>query len=367
MKTEQSKMKPVVRIVQDAQAELKIYLRDAALHNTAFNDVQKYVTSYITETVNQISGAELRTAVAASFPAYASRIYMMFQRIFGGYSAQQLQVMADMIKGVKIPPESIKELTLAAPSFIRNAPRISPVQSVQGAQGIKGTNIPDTAYNRATPLYKYYKTVHAAVVNELNKIALMEPKPDYASNVSLRNIAEMTVRYDGQLQMIDNLKQNGVNLVWIEPHSNCSERCEKWQGKLYSLDGTSGKIDGYSYEPLDKAMNIYVTTKSGKVYKNGCITGYNCRHKLTPYSKGNKPVEIPAAVVERQRALEKKQRQYERAIRYQRERTGLFQGIDNNISSAARKAAAELNKKYRAYCLENKLPYMEDRLKVIGG
>jgi hypothetical protein len=366
MKTEQVKLKPVVRIVQDAQQEIKIYLRDAVLHSKSFDEVQKHVTAYVSETINQISGAELRTAVAASFPGYASRIYMMFQRIFGGYTAPQLQAMADMIKGVKIPPESIKDLTLAAPSFVRNAPRITPIQTVQGAQTMSATKLPDTAYNRATPLYTYYKQVHAAVVNELNKIALMEPKPDYASNVSLRNIAEMTVRYEGQMRMIDELKTSGVNLVWIEPHANCSERCEKWQGKLYSLDGTSGKIDGYTYEPLEKAMDIYVTTRAGKVYKNGCITGYNCRHKLTPYKPGNKPVEIPAEVVDRQRNLEMKQRQYERAIRYQRERTGLFQGIDNSIASIARKRAAELNKQYRAYCIGNKLPYMEDRLKVIG-
>ena len=35
----------------------------------------------------------------------------------------------------------------------------------------------------------------------------------------------------------------GVRIVYIPPHANCSKRCQPYQGKLYSLDGTSGSIE----------------------------------------------------------------------------------------------------------------------------
>lgn len=346
-------------IVQDTQHDIKMYLRDAVLKGTPFDKIQAEVNRIIVDSIKQLDNVDLIAAVSTSFPTFASRLYMTYQRTFGGYSPKQLEAIAAITQGQKLTPQMEQAIIKRTPHYIA---RTVPAEGVTDKGGIK---LPDTAFNRATPLYTYYKEVHKEIIAKLNEIAAMDAKPDYASNVSMRNIAEMAVRHEGQLKMLDELKTSGTNLVWIEPHANCSKRCEKWQGKLYSLDGSAGEVDGYPYEPLENAMNQYVTTRAGKTYRNGCISGYNCRHRLTPYSKGNKPIEIPAAVVERQRALEQQQRQYERAIRFQRERSQLFRGIDNRIATASYKKAAVLRKEYIAYCQKNKIPYVLERLKII--
>ena len=100
--------------------------------------------------------------------------------------------------------------------------------------------------------------------------------------LSLRNSAEIEARHQVQTERIEELRRKGTRIVWCSSHSDCSRRCEPWQGKLYSLDGTSGTVDGLSYQPLEIATDIYETTRTGKVWKNGLL-GFNCRHYLTPY------------------------------------------------------------------------------------
>lgn len=359
MELEESKVTEPQTLIADTQHELKMYLRDAVLKGEPFEAVQKEVNRIIVKCVKGLDNVDLIAEVSTAFPAFASRLYVRYQQAFGGYTPKQIEAIAAIAQGQKLTPQMQQAIIKRTPIYITNAtPDIGYTEK-------GGVRLPDTAFNRATPLYTYYKDVHREIVQKMNEIAAMDAKPDYATNVSLRNIAEMTVRYEAQMQMLDDLKASGTRLVWIEPHANCSKRCEPWQGKLYSLDGTSGKIDGFTYEPLEVAMNQHYTTRAGKVYRNGCISGYNCRHKLTPYSRGNKPIEIPAAVVERQRVLEQKQRQFERAIRFQRERSQLFRGIDNRIAAASYKKAAALRKEYIEFSRKNKIPFVEERLRVL--
>ena len=209
------------------------------------------------------------------------------------------------------------------------------------------------------------------VMRGLREIVMMNPKPDYQTNVNLRNVAEMEIRLQHQHEMINELKAQGTRLVWIEPHANCSRRCEKYQGKLYSLDGTSGEVDGEKFLPLSHATDNpadFYTTKNGITYHNGCITGFNCRHRLVPYQKGNKPATIPANIIRRQRALEEQQRQMERDIRRAREVTQLLSGIDaGKAYKAALRRQVELREKYEAFSRKNNVPFYRERLRVMEG
>ena len=149
------------------------------------------------------------------------------------------------------------------------------------------------AYNEAVPLNTLYREYTEQVNLVLDELIAVNAKEDYYTNVNLRNIAEMTIRYDDQLDMIEGLREKGEKLVYIEAHVNCSKRCEKYQvggsmhpSGLYSLDGTTGKTaEGVHYKPLEFATNNPIdlyTTRAGKQYQNGCITGFNCRHRLVP-------------------------------------------------------------------------------------
>lgn len=127
---------------------------------------------------------------------------------------------------------------------------------------------------------------------------------------SLRNEAEVVVRFQANKKDIDRLKDKGQKLVITTTHADCSKRCQAWQGRIYSLDGTSGTIDGKKYIPLEEAM------KGKDNDGNGIISGYNCRHRAIPYKSGMvMPTEYSQAVIRKEREIDNQQRIFERSIR----------------------------------------------------
>lgn len=225
-------------------------------------------------------------------------------------------------------------------------------------------------YKTGLPLDEYHATYMERVNRMYDDLVNDTARQAYNSRVSLRNVAELTVRYEYQADRLRSLRESGVRLVWIVPHANCSARCAPHQGRLYSLDGTSGVQDGIRFEPIERATDIHpVTIKSGpnagrRVY-NGCLTGFGCRHEVRPYKRGYKPETIPASVVERGREVNARQREYERKIRYAKrmaiERGGTPEG------RAAGKQAREWQRQYVNYCRANDVAYYPDRLRLLDG
>ena len=115
------------------------------------------------------------------------------------------------------------------------------------------------------PLQKFSKDyMRENVKPALDRLATQQARDpdDVSRRNTLRNRAETEVRYPSHLDSIEELKGQGVQLVICSTHADCSERCKPWQGRVYSLDGTSGTTDdGRSYVPLENATDIYYTTK----------------------------------------------------------------------------------------------------------
>ena len=231
-------------------------------------------------------------------------------------------------------------------------------------------------YSMATPTGKYFKEYMQGVKAKLDAIVMLSAKPSYSDRVNLLNIAEMTVRYEDNMNQIESKRENGVRLVWVEPHANCSERCSHWQvggdrhrSGLYSLDGKSGVApDGRKYIPIETAIDQFVTTKGGKTYRNG-LFGFGCRHRLLDWKMGNKPIPIPASVIEKRRKAEEKQRELEREYRHLREAASLYTGFPGLEGAAkwAREKAAALRKEYEDFTGRNDLVSYDDRLKSFPG
>ena len=187
----------------------------------------------------------------------------------------------------------------------------------------------------------------------------------YDKGVSLRNIAEMEVRYQEIQDEIASLKQRGVNLVWSSTHANCSERCAPHQGRLYSLDGTYGTIDGKRYVPLTVATDVIQRTKSGKAYKNGLL-GFNCRHRLIPYAKGKTPPQdFSEARMARERRIDAKQRRMERSIRQDKELAFMLRGHDHKQSAELFRRAREKSVAYRQYSAANERTAYISRTRIM--
>lgn len=202
------------------------------------------------------------------------------------------------------------------------------------------------------------------VLNELARQQAKDPD-DVSGRNSLRNRAEMEVRYQGHLDNIQRLRDGGNKLVVASTHSDCSERCRPWQGRVYSLDGTSGTTDdGRRYVPLEDATDVWYTTKAGKRYKNGLL-GFNCRHYLTPYRSGVKPLKVSEAERARQDAISQEQRRLERNVREWKVKAITSKNSDPKAYSAAKKKAAEWNAAYTRFCMKNDRPIYVSRIKII--
>ena len=202
------------------------------------------------------------------------------------------------------------------------------------------------------------------VLARLAKENALDPD-DFSGRNSLRNRAEMEVRYNNHLEQIEELKTAGNKLVIASSHSDCSERCSKWQGRVYSLDGTSGVTpDGRRFVPLEEATDIFYTTKAGKTYKNGLL-GFNCRHYLIPYKNGLKEPKYSTAQEDRERAITTKQRQLERVVRENKTLALEFKGIDDSLYKKYRQLAINTNKRYIGFSKDNNRAFYPDRTKIL--
>lgn len=181
----------------------------------------------------------------------------------------------------------------------------------------------DEGTSPGIPLIKDYqrsvKIAVKAMSAEPPKTVTVKGGRSYIMPVRLR--AELAARYAAAVDNLQTLINDGVLFCWISSHPNCSPRCKDFQGKLYSLftgkvviDGEeyneAGTIDGIRYE----SINVALAGSNGD--GNGCISGYNCRHRAIEYQRGSKPPQdFSEAEIKREYAIDKQQRSYENRIR----------------------------------------------------
>lgn len=178
-------------------------------------------------------------------------------------------------------------------------------------------------------------------------------------NQSLYGNAELTARFEKQQEMVEDLKKQ-TKLVICDTHSDCSDRCFHWQGRVYSLDGTTGKTeDGRIYIPLEEAVNV--RDKYGHI--NGLL-GYNCRHKLMKYEKGMRAVKVTREEQKRESAISNMQRALEREVRNNKDCYYAFKGIDKEKAKEYRERTERLTKEYAEFCHKYGRTEYRSRLKV---
>ncbi len=217
----------------------------------------------------------------------------------------------------------------------------------------------DRGINLGTPLIADYKrSVRLAMKALAADPPLVVTRRDGKTyTMPIRNRAEIAVRYDANVKDLQKFASSGVDLVWTSQHPNCSPRCKDYQGKLWSISGKSGKINGITYRPLSEA--IQGKLKDG----NGIITGYNCRHRLIEYTaNSHPPQELSEAEIKKEYAIDKKQRAYENNIRHMKTNERLLRATgDIEGAKALRKRWRRATKLYQAYSFENGRPFHPDR------
>lgn len=343
-------------VIEDAETDIKRTISQGYLENATLKMLRIRVDKIIKACIDDLEDEELKKLADRGLRRLAGQCYLATQKSLKKYSHSFTVAMATILTPKATIKAKRKAYGYAEKSFIKiSSRRVGVSQIYQPAEGVYIRDI-------TTPLNKYMKDYMKDVKETFFEIAGTSAKD---GDLSLRAISEMRVRQQRHIEELADIVGRGFNLVWIDSHANCSERCEPWQGKLYSLDGSYGEIDGIKYVPLEQATDHFTVTKAGKVYKNGCISGFNCRHRLSPYEgKHSQPQRVPAEIVEKERTVNNTQRAMERKVRLYRERSMVMKGVDNVEYEKWRELAIKANKEYIAYSRENKVAYYPSRTEI---
>lgn len=333
--------------IEQCQSEIKQIIMRGVVNRWQYRYLDKTVQKIITDLIDDLDTDELKEQCRNALPKFAREVYAETYKAFGN-----------------IPKHELKD-------YFAPWGMLSPEQQARVIHHAETSPPPaEFAYNRGSPGHAPY--IHAAVRKAMAQIVAMTPKADYVTHVNLRNIAEMEYRFQRHIDKKQSFEARGVKLIMVPSHANCSKRCEKWQGRVYSLDGSEGiTTDGKRYIPLERATHSdevkYIAKSSGRVHYNG-LFGYNCRHEMREYTPGMRDVKIPESVIKHQRALEQDQRIMERNVRRYKEQALLLR--ETGAVDAAREATAkarEWSQKYKAFSVQNNIPFIEQRLVVVAG
>lgn len=148
--------------------------------------------------------------------------------------------------------------------------------------------------------------------------------------VNIASYAEMALRTSSQRAVFEGegakRRAAGNPFVVVSNHSNCSELCLPWQGKVYIDDVYSGgKASDGPYPLLSTAMA-------------GGLFHPNCRHNMTTYVPGQSRLPEP---VDNTKALasykqEQQQRYMERQVRKYKRRAAGSVDPDNQARAEAK-------------------------------
>lgn len=345
-------------ILVDAQTDIKTAIKKGVLGGASFVVISAEVRKIISRTIARIRSPTLQKDARVSLMKFANKAYSDFQA--------NLNLNGTLLAAVVLLSERITERKangIQGKYFVPKTPReIDAVEQVA-----ERTEIRLRAYDRGLPLQEFQKTYIDRVSKALGGLAeekALDPN-DVTGRNSLRNLAEMQVRYERHLQEIADLKNSGTRLVVCSVHADCSERCAPWQGRVYSLDGTSGTTeDGRKFIPLETATDIYYTTKAGRTYKNGLL-GFNCRHRLLPYKTNMVIPFVSETERKKEDAITKRQRALERAVIGYREEALMYKGNNAEKYREARRNAVEIYDEYKRFSKKNGRAYYPDRVKIL--
>lgn len=350
-------------VLVDCQTDIKLIIKNGVLSGVPFSIIQDKANKTIEAAVKRLTSETLQEDGKRSLLEFFKREYSRFivalPMVGGGLVA--LLSLAAKMGGKK--PKIVNGVQYLIPE---NRAETRAVNDFKREFGVWETDAV------GIPLQEYQKEYIGRVDKALQGLAqsrALDPNDTIGRN-SLRNLAEMQVRYERHQKEIDDLRKSGVKLVVCSVHADCSDRCAPYQGRVYSLDGTSGTTaDGRKYVPLEEATQNTrdrYTTKAGRTYQNGLL-GFNCRHKLYPYKEGMQIPTISEQERIRQDAITKRQRELERDVIRARENALILKGVPSRRKQylAWRDTAIRLNQEYQDYSKANGRAYYPDRVRVL--
>lgn len=353
MQVAKSQLNSYALAIENAQTSIREIVKYAYLNDEPNTITRNKILAVIDKTIEGIKIQRLKEDARRSLMVFANNIKKKWESI--GFEPALLLLLGKASNNYSGLSNSSKMQLKALDGQF--SPNIEDVTTTNGTYETTAKGI---------PLQRYYKEVWEErvkpILDDLSVKEKARDPNDQRGYNTLRNLAEMEVRYQDHLDNIDDLKSDGIKLVVCSAHADCSERCSRWQGRIYSLDGTSGKIDGHEYLPLEVATDIYYTTNSGRTYKNGLL-GFNCRHKLYRYEGHLLPV-VSAQQRKKEYAITQKQRAYELEVRKEKELALTNKGINQQEYLRHKKNAKKIYAEYVNYSMKNERAFYPMRVEL---
>lgn len=339
--------------MEEAETKIRQVVKNEFFAQTPKAAIDKKVFAIIFAAEKEIKIVALAIAARQSLLRFYSDQYDELRRSFGW----QLPALAALLL--------LNGRTLTGGDIRPTKPQTEQARQILAERGYDASRL------TGAPLQKFSRDyMRDNVKPALDRLAAQQARDpdDVSGRNTLRNRAEMEVRYNAHLEQIAALREQGVNLVICSTHADCSKRCRPYQGRVYSLDGTSGMTDdGRSYVPLEKATqnpDDRYTTKDGKTYQNGLL-GFNCRHFLVPYKSGYRFPKPNAAEERKEYNITQTQRRMEAEVRKWRTVAVENENLNREKYLDARRKAIAANKAYIAYSKEHNRAYYPSRTALL--
>lgn len=281
--------------------------------------------------------------------------------------------------------ETKQQVEAILPSDVK-MPKIDTPARLDEYINLNRTKLNIWAEAKGTPYIPNYDKEIEKRIKQLSE-STTTTSEDGKKPISLWQKAELDVRYENQMNALNELKARGVEYAYISSHPNCSKRCEAWQGSLVSLnqrattpqqnikkfryDKRSFLVGTLDHKPVYSLTDI-MNCVDEYGYNNNIICGFNCRHRLTEYKGQNAPTKYDEADVKEQRKIEDKIRQLERKIRSMKKEYELLKKDYQLTKSKDIKKQLELLKIqidkmvefYKRFCEQNGYAYELYRIQV---
>ena len=332
--------------LEEAQNEIRLAVKDAYFKRCGTPALNERVDKIINRALLRIKMPALRDAARRSLMQY----YHTQRQTVSKISPSVLALYIALLKLTSTQSEYTKRITVSAASRVIE----------------DGTMTPEIVRYGA-PLMRYsediFKEYIKPVLDRMASEEALDPDSEefWGRRSSLRSRAEREARHQWQLDNISDLRAKGTKLVIISAHADCSDRCRPFQGRVFSLDGTSGTApDGRHYEPLENATDIY--TPNGK-WKNG-LFGFNCRHYAVAYKDGYSFPTVSIKTERREYAITERQRALERNVRKWKARAEMYKGTDRAKYKEAKLKAKQWQSFYEDYSHAHDRAYYPSRIRI---
>lgn len=360
------------KTAEDIKIEIKRYMLESVLRRRKEATIWAYIDQMLNEFHEEFEPEEREIA-----DGYRDELHEFAREAYDSVKTAVGNMPPPLWVASLAPPDTISVQLKTEVERYAHADFTLGAEIAQKMKMHAGLHPDRMEYSRSTSAETYYAEVHKKNKEFMKDWVEWSKNKDYLIRVNPRNIAEMNLRFEKYQNEKKALIDNGVKLVFVPPHSNCSARCLPYQGRVYSLDGSSGSVDGRAYEAIENVAEkktVQGKKDPSRFYYAGLFS-YNCRHTMKEYVKGQNIEQIPKDRIERERKLEEKQRTMERSIRKAKEKELMYRTMNAACPNAyalqtareARKMAQQLNKEYEAFSRKNGLPFYRERTRIISG